>query len=273
MTQTSNQKTREYTQQNRRAWNEIAEVRSRGFPPAEFFASGQTTVAPQAVQAAQQLFGDLRNLRVIHLQCSTGEDTLSWSVLGAQAVGVDIAEQQIEIARQKAAQAGLTTQFAAADVYDLPDALPAELRAPYDLVFTGGGAIVWLPDLAGWAQVVSALLRPGGRLVLVDEHPVGQCLWTVDGHLQVISDYFGRSVPEQETGWAHFQGGEQAQETKYEFNWPLGDVFTAIAQAGLIIERMEEYPGGPEWRYAELQGLSRRLPGEYMIVAKKPEAD
>lgn len=273
MTQPSNQDSHEYTQQNRKAWNEIAEQRSRGFPEAEFFASGQTTVAPQAVQAARQVFGNLDGLRVIHLQCSTGEDTLSWSVLGAQAVGVDIAERQIEIARQKAVQAGLSTQFAAADVYDLPEALPTELRIAYDIVFTGGGAIVWLPDLRQWAKIVFKLLRPGGRLLLIDEHPVGQCLWTVDGQLQVVSDYFRRSVPEQETGWAHFKGGEDAQETKYEFNWPLGDTITALAQAGLVIERLEEYPGGPEWRYAELQALSMRLPGEYLIQAKKPSDD
>jgi SAM-dependent methyltransferase len=164
MTQPSGDPLRIYTQQNRRSWNEIAQARSQGFPSAEFFASGQTTFGPQVIQAARNVFGDLAHLRVIHLQCATGEDTLSWSVLGAEAVGVDIAEQQILIARQKAVQAGLSTQFVAADVYDLPTALPDALSGPYDLVFTGGGAIVWLPDLARWAEIVARLLRPGGWL-------------------------------------------------------------------------------------------------------------
>jgi 2-polyprenyl-3-methyl-5-hydroxy-6-metoxy-1,4-benzoquinol methylase len=258
-----------YTQQNRRAWNEIARVRSMGFPPAEFFANGQSTLAPRVIQVARDAFGDLAGLRVIHLQCSTGEDTLSWSVNGAVAVGVDIAEQQIDIARQKAAQAGVSAEFTAADVYDLPAGLPVGLRHLYDLVFTGGGALVWLPDLTHWAEIVAGLLSPGGHLLLVDEHPVSACLWVENNQLQIESDYFARSIPEKVHGWSHFKGGEDAHETKYEFSWPLADIVTSLAQAGLIIERMEEFPGGPEWRYGELQEASNRLPGEFLILAKK----
>ncbi len=182
---------------------------------------------------------------------------------------MDISEQQIEIARQKAAQAGLSTQFVAADVYDLPDALPGELRQPYDLVFTGGGAIVWLPDLQRWAEIVARLLRPGGLLMLIDEHPVSQCLWVENGHLQIVSDYFARNNPEALAGWSHFKGGEDAQEIKYEFSWPLGDIVTALAQAGLIIERLEEFPGGAEWRFGELLEAVKRLPGEFLLLARK----
>ncbi len=273
MARPSDHRLHQYTWQNRRAWNEIAQVRSQGFPPEEFFASGQTTLGPRVIQATRAVFGDLAGLRVIHLQCATGEDTLSWSVLGAEAVGVDISDQQIEIARQKAAQAGLSTRFVPADIYDLPAALPADLRRPYDLVFTGGGAIVWLPNLARWAEIVAGLLRPGGRLLLDDEHPVSGCRWVENGQLQIASDYFARSHPETGTGWSHFKGGEHARETKYEFIWPLGDIVTALAQAGLIIERLDEYPGGPEWRYGELQKAANRLPGTFQIQARKDARD
>lgn len=270
MAQKSDGPLHQYTQQNRRVWNEIANVRNRDFPSAEFFASRQTTLGPLIIQAAQNTLVDLARLRVIHLQCATGEDTLSWSVLGAEAVGVDIAEQQIEIARQKAVQASLSTQFVAADIYDLPAVLPAGLRSPYDLVFTGGGATVWLPDLQRWAEIVTGLLRPGGYLMLIDEHPVSACLWVENGELQIVADYFGCSTPEVITDWSHFKGGEDAQEYKYEFSWPLGDIVTALAQAGLIIERLEEFPGGPEWRFGELQKATNQLPGESLIMARKP---
>lgn len=268
MDQPSEDLLKQFTQQNRRAWNEIARVRNAGFPPAAFFASGQTTLDAKAIAAAQAAFGDLAGLRVLHLQCATGEDTLSWSVLGAEAVGVDIAEQQIEIAREKAAQAGLSTRFIAADVYDLPAALPEALREPYDLVYTGGGAILWLPDLHRWAQVIAGLLRPGGRLLIVDEHPVSFCLWVENGALQIVSDYFARATPEAVEGWGHFKGGETARENKYEFSWPLGDIVTAVIQAGLALERLEEYPGGPEWRYGALQQAANRLPGEFLLQAR-----
>jgi len=86
---------------------------------------------------------------------------------------------------------------------------------------------------------------------------------------EIASDYFARSTPEMVAGWYHFKGGEHSQETKYEFSWPLGDIVTSLVQAGLIIERLEEFPGGPEWRYGKLQEVSSRLPGEFLILARK----
>jgi SAM-dependent methyltransferase len=261
------------TRQNRKAWNEIAEVRSRVFPPAEFFAGGGSMLEAPAVQAVQDAFGPIQNLKVIHLQCATGEDTLSWAVLGANAYGVDIAERQIELAREKAAKAGLSAAFAAADVYDLPAALPADWPAgQFDLVFTGGGAIVWLPDLPRWARVVAALLRAGGRLVLMDEHPLAACISMEDNQLVVMDDYFRRERAWEGAGWSHFAGGEFARENKYEFTWPLGDIVTALAAAGLLLERLEEFRAGPGWRFqGDDSGLEKlaHLPGSYLAIARK----
>ena len=271
----------EFTQQNRRAWNEIAAVRNKVFPPAEFFAQGGCTLSPRVIEAAQLApgsslpFGSAK--RVLHLQCATGEDTLSWAGLGAEAYGVDISELQIAIANQKAREAGLPARFAAADVYDcapsgapgVPGALPANWPAQYDVVFTGGGALVWLPDITRWAQIAAGLLKAGGRLVLEDIHPISGILWVEDRQLQIQGDYFGRGKTEAETGWSHFKGGEDAKETKYEFNWPLGDIVTALAQAGLRIERLEEFPGGPEYRFKDRQDESMRLPGDFLLTARK----
>jgi SAM-dependent methyltransferase len=255
-----------YTQQNRRAWNEIAGVREKTFPQADFFAGGGSTLDGRVVEAVRQVFGQAAGLRVLHLQCATGEDSLSWAVLGARAIGVDIAEAQIELARQKAAAANLVVDFYTADIYDLP----AELcRASFDVVFTGGGALVWLPDLARWASVVAACLKPGGRLILSEEHPLASCLWVEEGRLVLEEDYFARGRAYAGVGWQHFKGGEGAKETKYEFVWPLGDVVTAVASAGLVIERLEEFPGGPEWRFGDQQKVMDRLPGEFLMVARK----
>ena len=254
-----------FTGQNRRAWNEIAEVRSKTFPPAEFFAQGGCTLSPRIIAAAQLSRGQ----NLIHLQCATGEDTLSWAGQGAEAYGVDISDIQIAIANQKAREAGLAARFAAADIYAVPGALPADWPAQYDRVFTGGGALVWLPDIHRWAQIVAGLLKPGGRLVLEDIHPISGILWVEDGQIQLAGDYFGRGKTEAETGWSHFKGGEDAREVKYEFNWPLGDIVTALAQAGLVIERLEEFPGGPEYRFKDRQAESMRLPGDFLLTAHR----
>src|SRR2546425_9117075 len=154
-----------FTEVNRRAWNEIAQVRHAKQPPASFFAEGNSTLDARELQAA----GEVRGRRLLHLQCSTGEDTLSWSVAGAEATGVDISEEQIKLAQQKAAAAGLATRFLAADVY----ALPPDLQAgTFEYVFTGGGVLVWLPDLTRWAQVVAAALQPGGLFLFFEAHPI-----------------------------------------------------------------------------------------------------
>ncbi len=254
-----------YTEQNRRAWDEIAAVRHAAIArPAQFYAEGGSILAERAVNAA----GEVTGMNLLHLQCSTGEETLSWAVRGAQACGVDISPLQIEIARRLAREAGLAVRFEAADVYALPEDLQS---AAMDLVYTGGGAIVWLPDLPAWARVVERALRPGGRLILLDEHPLASCLEVDEAGLRLVDDYFRRARPWEGPGWGHFEGGESATENKFEFNWPLGDVVTALAEAGLAIQRLEEFPSSARWRFGEHVEDVARLPGEYLLVARKPE--
>jgi hypothetical protein len=73
------------------------------------------------------------------------------------------------------------------------------------------------------------------------------------------------TVPEY--GWHHFAGGEQAQETKAEFQWPLGDIVTALARAGLRIDRLEEFPSQQGWRFGDQADQVRRLPGSFLLLA------
>ncbi len=256
-------KLHEYTQQNRRAWNEIAAQRQQAlFPPAEFFADGGSTLAPAVLAAV----GPVQGQQLLHLQCATGEDSLAWANAGATVTGVDISNVQIELAQRKAAAADIDAQFVAADVY----ALPAELQSgTFDIVYSGDGVLVWLPDLNLWAQAISAALRPGGRFILYEEHPIAGCLWVTDGNLHIDYDYFARNQPDYSITWSHFPGGEFATETKVEFQWPLGDVITAIAQAGLRIERLEEYPSTADWRFGEQLAELQQFPGQFLLLATK----
>lgn len=253
--------TGKYTAQNRQAWDEIAEVRSKTMKTAEFFAKGGCTLSDELLAVA----GDVHRLSLCHLQCATGEDTLSWANRGAHATGIDLSPKQIELAKQKAAAAGLPVRFIASDIYTLPAHLFEER---FDIVFTGGGAIVWLPDLQEWAKIIAGLLKPGGRLIIDEEHPLAGCMEVQDGVVRIVDDYFGRK-PEMFIGWTHFSGGEHATEKKYEFTWPLGDVVTALARAGLRIELLEERPSQAGWRFGDKLDEVARIPGEYLLVARK----
>lgn len=253
--------TEKYTDQNRKAWDEIAEIRNKKMQTAEFFAKGGCLLDERTLEVV----GDVHGLTLCHLQCATGEDTLSWANRGALATGVDLSPKQIDLAEQKAMAAGLSTRFIASDIYALPPDLFAE---QFDIVFTGGGAIVWLPDLQEWARIIVQLLKPDGRLIIDEEHPIASCMEVQDGQVQFVEDYFGRK-PEMFVGWSHFSGGENATEQKYEFTWPLGDVITALAQAGLRIELLEERPSQATWRFGDQLAEVARIPGEYLLIARK----
>ncbi len=155
---------RRFTSQNRNAWNEIAEVRyAHRKPGAAFFAAGGSTLAQIELEAV----GAVESRTLLHLQCATGEETLSWAVKGARATGVDISDRQIEIAREVAAEAGLEVTFLACDVYDLPDHLQNQ---SFDIVYSSGGVLCWLPELDPWARVIAGALKPNGLFLLYEEH-------------------------------------------------------------------------------------------------------
>ncbi|HEU5099837.1 MAG TPA: hypothetical protein VFU22_12490 [Roseiflexaceae bacterium] len=75
--------------------------------------------------------------------------------------------------------------------------------------------------------------------------------------------------PFLDTGWRHFVGGEDARAIKAQFQWPLGDIVTALARVGLRIEQLEEFPAKRGWRFGERDDQVRRLPGSFLLVASK----
>lgn len=252
-----------YTAANRVAWDAIADKRQKIWPPAEFFAEGGSVLDKRDREAT----GDVRGLRLCHLQCGSGEEALSCANAGAEVTGVDISPKQIELATAKAKAAGISAKFVVSDVDLLSEApLPREW---FDIVYTGGGALAWIPNLDRWAASVARLLKPGGRFICREEHPVIGCVEVRDGSIALAEDYFERR-PQPASGWLHFPGGEDATETYWGFTWTLGDIITSLAQAGLRIERLEEFPSTAAWRFGDDLERLQKLPGSFLLVASKP---
>lgn len=254
----------DYTAANRDAWDAIAETRHDIWPSADFFAGGGSLLREHELEAA----GEVRGLRLCHLQCGSGEETLSWANAGAQVTGVDISSKQIDLAIRKAEAAGIPADFLAADVSSRPETLAPQ---SFDIVYTGGGALVWLPDLDNWAALIHDLLKPSGRLILNEEHPQLGNLEVRDGSIAIVGDYFNRE-PHRTTGWRHFAGAEDAPEPRWEFSWTLGDIVTSVARAGLRIESLQEFPSTAAWRFGDDLPTIRRLLGSFLLVARKSDA-
>ena len=89
-------------------------------------------------------------------------------IAAARVVGLDLSPESLRRARALAARAGAGIELVEANVYDAR----AVVTGSFDLVYTTLGVLCWLPDVEAWASVIASLLRPGGRLLLRDDHPV-----------------------------------------------------------------------------------------------------
>ena len=163
-----------YRSANLANWEDRTPVHlaSRLYDPGGFIADPARitgVVAFDAARLAPHLDPDgVTGRRLLHLQCHIGLDTLSWARLGAEVTGVDFSPAALAAARRISAEAATPGRFVEAELYDAPEALPER----FDVVYTGVGALNWLPDILGWAQVVGRFLAPGGLVYLREGHPM-----------------------------------------------------------------------------------------------------
>ena len=174
-----------------------------------------------------------------------------------------------------------TCSFVESDVYDAASALGGE---QFDLVFTGIGALCWLPSISRWAAAVAALLKPGGRLFIREGHPM---LWSLtdarpDGLLVVDLPYFERDEPSvwEDDGTYVETDVVFTANTTHEWNHGLGEIVTALIAQGLQITGLVEHDSVPwealprqmtnddrgEWRLTERPW---RLAASYTLQAVK----
>ena len=264
---------------NRANWNSRVPVHATGYDLDRFrtepdFLSG-------VVRFDVPRLGDVGGLDAVHLQCHIGTDTLSLARLGARMTGLDFSAPALDVGRQLAAACGTAIDYVCAEVYDAVEALGGER---FDLVYTGIGALCWLPDVRRWADVVAGLLRPGGRLFMREGHPM---VWSLcdprpDGLLVVEYPYFetrGTLFSDPKTYVEH--DGDIASPDSVGFNHGLGQIITALQEAGMTFNSLDEHMSLP-WNAAgdamvadelgewSLRDQPERLAGTYTLRATKP---
>ncbi|MCY3837539.1 MAG: class I SAM-dependent methyltransferase [Gammaproteobacteria bacterium] len=226
---------------NRANWNERTRVHAGSdFYDVAGFRAGRITLN----RFERAGVGDVRGKSLLHLQCHFGLDTLSWARLGAKATGIDISDDAIRLARDLNDQVGLDARFIRSNIYDLPRVLDGE----FDVVYTAMGVLAWLPDLEGWAEVVSRYLKPGGLFYLLEIHPASQVFddeTTLGSRhdLRVRYGYFpnpeGMAFP---GGVPSYAGDQPIESPCHEWQHSIGEIITALLNAGLRLTSFAEHP-------------------------------
>lgn len=261
--------TEDYRTVNRAYWDDRAPAHaaSPGYNVQDF--ADDPEFLSHVVRFDLPRIGDLTGLTGVHLQCHIGTDTVSLSRLGAHMTGLDLSGASIAEARRLAALAGADVTYVQGEVYDAAELLQP---ASFDLVFTGIGALCWLPDIVRWAQTVAALLKPGGRLFLREGHPV---LWALedgrDDDLLVMGFPYHRQTEgllwDEDATYVEVDRSFTATRS-LSWNHGMGEIFTALLHAGMRITAFVEHDSVP-WEALPGQ-LTLRDTGEWELT-QRPE--
>jgi len=250
---------------NRRNWDERTPIHAASdFYGIESFVAGGSTL--QAFESDE--LGSVEGASLLHLQCHLGLDTLSWARQGAKVTGLDFSEPAIIEARRLASRCGIDARFVVADVYAAAEALGER----FDVVYTGLGALNWLPDLPRWAREVVALLKPGGNLYVLEFHPLVGMLsdeglvfdarWTYFFDEEGVADDDERDYADS-SAWL-------VNTRTHEWSHHLGEVVSSLIDVGLTIDFLHEFDTIAYKPWDFLEEVSTR-PACYRIPAAMPQ--
>lgn len=269
-----------YYRDNLAAWDERAPAHARadGYKVRRFHED--PAYLSDVVSFDIPLLGDVSGLDGVHLQCHIGTDTVSLARRGARMTGLDFSGESIAQARVLAQETGADIEFVQSDVYAAVDTLG---RERFDFVFTGVGALCWLPDVRRWARVVHDLLRPGGFLFIREGHPM---LWAMDESVddELVAGYPYFEVPTPVTD--EHDGSYLPVDTTFRadvshsWNHGIGETVMALLDTGMALDLLVEHDSCPwealpgkmaegddgEWRLVE---RPERLPLTYTLKAHR----
>ena len=259
---------------NRERWDERVPVHAASaFYDLDAVVAGRDDLRPWE----DEELGSLDGLDVVHLQCHIGTDTVAIARRGARTVGLDFSEPALQVAETLAHRCGLDIEWVCSDVYEAVVALGGRR---FDVVYTGMGALGWLPNLDRWAKVVVNLLRPGGVLYVTELHPMWVAL-VGDGHT-----IFQDAIDAEFTRWDDEPNTYADPDATFErkVSWErlhtISDLLSAVLTAGMTIELFHEFDATPsptKWLIRGDDGLYRfpngmhKFPLSYSLRASRPE--
>ncbi len=258
-------------EQNRESWNNRAEVHyDSDFYNNKAFIEGESSLNSIELD----LLGNIKGQRVLHAMCHFGQDSLSMARMGGEVTAFDISDKAIQKAEELARTIGVKANFITTSYYDLPQVLDEQ----FDLFFTTYGVLGWLPDLDKWAEIAAQFTKTGGRLILVEFHPV---IWMYDDQFQKIEyNYFNEEMITTEDS-SYTDKNSEVKNRFNSWNHSLSEVMSALINAGFRIEKFQEFNYSPYDCFSNTKEISKgkfriknfdnKVPMVYAIEALKPQ--
>ena len=243
-----------YFDVNKSTWNEKVKIHAKSeMYDLEAFKKGKSSLMPYELDA----LGNVSGKSLLHLQCHFGQDTLSWSRMGAKCVGVDLSDEGVRLAQELNNELNLDAEFVCCNVLDTS----AHIKQQFDIVFTSYGVIGWLPDLKPWGKMIAERLKSGGTFFMAEFHPI---VWMFDYLESPPTMKYG--YMQEEAIYEEYEGTYADESSKmvskeYGWNHGLGEVISALTEAGLKIEYLKEHNESP---YDVLPNLIKSDSGMYV---------
>jgi len=216
----------EYLLRNRRQWDRWA--RDYAEPGRRRWSEAEPSWGEWGVPEAQLklLPDDVTGWDVIELGCGTAYVSAWLARRGAQPVGIDNSEAQLQTARRFQREYGLEFPLIHGNAEDVPAP-----DASFDLAISEYGASIWC-DPYRWIPEAARLLRPGGRL-----------LFLVNGVLAMLTTPDEENAPATDRllrpyfGMSRF---EWSDDESVEFHLPHGEMIALLRDCGFAIEALVE---------------------------------
>ncbi|MDB9754771.1 class I SAM-dependent methyltransferase [Winogradskyella sp.] len=241
-----------YFDVNKATWNKKVDVHAQSdMYNMEAFKAGKTSLMPYEIKA----LGHVNGKSLLHLQCHFGQDTLSWSRLGAKCVGVDLSDEGVKLAQQLNNDLKLDAEFVCCNVLDTSK----HVSKTFDIVFTSYGTIGWLPDLKPWAKMIAERLNVGGTFYIVEFHPIIWMFDYIDGVSKMKYHYNRKEVIYDEYEGTYANQSSKMVSKEYGWNHGLSEIINALIEAGLDIEYLNEYDESPYDVFPDLVKLDNGM--------------
>lgn len=225
-----------YLEINKNSWNAKVDTHLKSdFYFVDEFLKGRTSLNSIELELLENINGK----SILHLQCHFGQDSISLSRMGANVTGIDLSDKAIKAAKDLAQKAGTDTHFICTDLYNLQNVLDQK----FDIVFTSYGTIGWLPDLEKWAKIINHFLKPGGKFIMAEFHPV---VWMFDDDFEGVKyNYFNeKPIVETYEGTYADQSAGIVQEYVM-WNHSLAEVLQSLIQNDIQIKNFREFDWSP----------------------------